>query len=315
MASTRRKENVRGAVISIPTATNRKYELNIPAMKDQVEWIVDQGVRTGKGVVMLGGGSGEGYFLPWEDHKRIIKTLVDAANGKVPTMTGIFEVNTDTAVMKAKYASDAGVDFIQYNPAHYEMPGDDEVLTHYKLMSDKVDVGIVAYNSPWATMNYEFTAPTIKKLSELENVWGIKWWSAVPGNYVQCMAQYADKVAFVVNTGPYTQYRALAYLMGAKGFISALGIFNPKAELRLLDLLERGKFEEYITEDEKFHSYEREIAGDATIVKGGVGEGTLARGEMLAVGKDFGPPYRPQREMTKEDIEKMRKIIKKAKLI
>lgn len=315
MASTRRKENLKGIVVSVPTAVNRRYELDLKKMRDHVTWLVDEGIRTGKGVVMLAGGSGEGYFIQFEEHKKIMKTLVDAANGKVPTMTGIFEVSTDEAVKKAKYAADVGIDFIQYNPAHYERPADDETFTHYKLVSDAADVGILAYNSPWSTMGYELTAGIMRKMLELEHVWGFKWFSYEPGSYVQCMEHFSSRANFIVNTGPFSQYRALAFLLGAKGYISQLANFKPRWELELLDLLERGEYAEYIKKDRKLRSYEREIAEATDIVKGAVGEGTLTKGEMVAAGKDFGPPYRPQREMSKEDIEKMRKIMKRAGVV
>jgi 4-hydroxy-tetrahydrodipicolinate synthase len=315
VSSTRKRENLKGIVASIPTAVNRRFEIDLKKMKDQVAWLVDEGIRTGKGVVMLAGGSGEGYFVPFEDHKKIMSALVDAANGKVPTMTGIFEVSTAEAVKKAKYAADVGVDFIQYNPPHYERPTDDEVFTHYQMVSDAAEVGIVAYNSPWATMGYEITAPQIERLLELEHLWGFKWFSYEPGSYVQCMERFSKKASFLVNTGPFTQYRALAYLLGANGFVSSTANFNPKGELLLLDLLERKEYAKFIVEDRKIHDYERQIAADTSMKKGGVGEGTMAKGEMAAAGKDFGPPYAPQTEMSKADIEKMRAIMKKTGVI
>jgi 4-hydroxy-tetrahydrodipicolinate synthase len=314
VGSTRKKENLKGIIVSVPTAVNRKYELDLKKMKEQVSWLVEQGVRTGKGVVMLAGGSGEGYFIPFEEHKKIMGALVDAANGKVPTMTGIFEVSADAAVKKAKYASDVGIDFIQFNPPHYEKPTDDEVFAHYKMVNDAAEVGILAYNSPWSTMEYEITAPLMERLVKLDHVWGFKWWSASPGSYVRCMELFSARTNFIVNTGPFTQYRAFAFLVGAKGFVSEMANFDPKSELRLLDLLERKEYAKYIQEDRRLHSFEREIA-EADLNRGGLGEGTMAKGKLAAAGKDFGPPYLPQTEMSKADIEKIRRIMEKSGVI
>jgi 4-hydroxy-tetrahydrodipicolinate synthase len=315
VSPTRKKENLKGIVVSVPTAVNRKYQLDLKKMKEHVAWLVDQGIRTGKGVIMLAGGSGEGYFIPFEEHKKIMEALVDAANGKVPTMTGIFEVSTAESVKKAKYASDVGIDYIQYNPPHYEKPTDDEVFTHYEMVSNAADVGIVAYNSPWSTMGYEITARLIERLIKLEHVWGFKWFSYEPGSYVECLEHFSDKANFLVNTGPFSQFRALAYLLGAKGFVSEMANFNPKGELLLLDLLERKEYSKYIQEDRRLRSFEREIAAATDINKGGLGEGTMSKGKLAAAGKDFGPPYKPQTEMSSVDIEKMRRIMKKSGVI
>jgi 4-hydroxy-tetrahydrodipicolinate synthase len=311
MTSTRRRENLRGIVVSAPTPVNRKYELDLRKLKEHVGWLVEQGIRTGKGVIMAAGGLGEGYFLTFEEHKKVIDALVDAANGKVPTMTGIYEVSTRAAVVKAKYASDAGIDFLQYNPPHYERPTDNEVYTHYEMVSNAADAGIMAYNTPWSAMGYEITVPLMERLVKLDHIWGFKWFSYDPGNYVQCLELFSNKANFIINTGPFSQYRSFAFMLGAKGFISEMANFNPKVELFLLDLLERKEYGRYLKEDKRLRAHEREIAAAANITKGGVGEGTTSKGHLAAAGKDFGPPFPPQTEMTKADIERMRSIMKK----
>jgi len=85
-----KKKKLKGVVVSLPTPANEKYEIDYERFKGHVSWLVSEGLVESKAVLMGAGGLGEGYFLTREEHEKIMEALVDAANDKVPTMTGIF---------------------------------------------------------------------------------------------------------------------------------------------------------------------------------------------------------------------------------
>jgi len=305
-----RKDKLRGIVVSLPTPTKENYEVDYERFKEHVSWLVDQGLVEGKAVLMGAGGLGEGYFLTREEHGKILEALVDAPNGKVPTMTGSFDVCTKEAVRRAEMAEDADIDFLQVNPPHYLTPVDEEVYTHYKMINDNVDVGIMIYNTPWCAMHYEIKPKLMERLVELDNVVGVKWTSFDPINFVTMLKQFSDRVNFIDNS----TLISLAFQLGARGYISLLGNIAPKAELYLLSLLENQEYEKFDREYKRLHAW-REVLGSAEEMGfQGIGEGTISKAIFEAVGKPIGPPLPPQRRVSKENLEKVRELFRKYKV-
>ena len=302
-----RKDKLRGIVVSLPTPTKENFEVDYEKFKQHVTWLIEQGLVQGKAVLIGAGGLGEGYFLTREEHEKIMRSLVDAANGRVPTMTGIFESCTKEAVRRAKMAEDIGVDFLQVNPPHYLAPVDDEAYTHYKMINDNADAGIMVYNTPWSAMNYEIRPKLMQMLAKLDNVAGVKWTSFDPINFVTMLKQFSDRLNFIDNS----TLTSLAFQLGAKGYISLLGNIAPKAELYLLSLLENQEYERFDQEYMKMHAW-REVLGSAEEMGyQGVGEGTITKAIFEAAGKPIGPPQLPQKRVSKEDIEKIKSLLEK----
>lgn len=302
----KRRDRLKGIVVSLPTPTNDNYEIEYKRFGEHVGWLVDQGLVEGKAVLMGAGGLGEGYFLTREEHENIMKSLVDAANGKVPTMTGIFEVSTKEAVRRAKIAEAIGIDFLQVNPPHYLAPVDDEVYTHLRIINDSAGVGIVVYNTPWSAMHYEIRPGLMERLVELDNVIGVKWTSFNTANFVTTLKQFSNKLNFIDNS----TLISLAFQLGAKGYISLLGNIAPKAELYLLSLLEHQEYERFDREYKRMHAW-REVMGSAEEMGyRGVGEGTISKAIFKAAGRPIGPPLPPQKEVSLRDLERIKSLLK-----
>lgn len=306
-----RRERLKGIVVSIPTPSKKDFEVDLEKFKEHVRWLIDEGMVEGKAVLMGAGGLGEGYFLTREEHYKVMETLVDAANGKVPTMTGIFESCTKEAIRRAKYAQDVGIDFLQVNPPHYLAPVDEEAFTHYKMINDNANVGIMVYNTPWAAMGFEIRPKLMEKLITLENVVGVKWMSFDSVNFIRVLKEFSDKVNFIDNS----TMTSLAFQLGAKGYISLLGNIAPKAELYLYSLLEKRDYEKFDNEHKRLHAW-REVLGAAEeLGYQGVVEGTISKAILQAIGKDFGPPFPPQRQVSLETVEKVKKILEAHKVL
>ena len=305
-----KKKKLKGVVVSLPTPTDEKYEIDYDKFKEHVSWLVSQGLIKGKAVLMGAGGLGEGYFLTREEHEKIMEALADAANGNVPTMTGMFQSCTKEAVRRAKTAQDIGVDFVQVNPPHYLAPLDEEVYTHFKMINDNADIGIMVYNTPWCAMNYEIKPELMEKLAELDNVVGVKWTSFDPINLVNMLKQFSSRLNFIDNS----TLISLAFQLGAKGYISLLGNVTPKAELYLLNLLENRRYGKFDQEYKRLHAW-REVLGSAEEMGfQGVGEGTITKAIFETVGRPIGPPLPPQRRVGKESLEKIKALFRENKV-
>jgi dihydrodipicolinate synthase/N-acetylneuraminate lyase len=302
-----KKDRLKGIVLSMPTPTKDNYELDLPKLKEHINWIIDEGMVEGKAVLMAGSGLGAAYFLTREEHMAVMKTLVDTVNGRVPTMTGIFDSCTKEAVAKAKYAQDIGIDFLQVNTPHYLAPTDDEAFMHYQWINDGSECGIVAYNTPWASMNFEIKPALLDRMLELDNFVGLKWASNDPVNLIMVLKNYSKKVNIIDNTDLTTE----AFHLGAKGYISLFGNIAPKAELYLLNLLETKQYEKFDEECGRLTAWRKVLGSAEELSFQGVGEGSITSAMFEAIGKPIGPPMPPQRRVSKESVDLIRDVLKK----
>jgi hypothetical protein len=57
------------------------------------------------------------------------------------------------------------------------VPTHTEVIEHFRLIAESVDIGIFAYNTPWAMPRpgYDFREPVFDAFVEMPNVVGVMW--------------------------------------------------------------------------------------------------------------------------------------------
>ncbi|QLH26371.1 dihydrodipicolinate synthase family protein [Streptomyces sp. Rer75] len=107
--------DLRGLVPAPVTAFTADGEVDHAANADLARWLVSvQGV---KGLVCLGH-AGEGTYLTPEEQVALIRTLVEAVEGRVPIIAGITTEGTKTAALEAKRAADAGATGALVYPSH-----------------------------------------------------------------------------------------------------------------------------------------------------------------------------------------------------
>ena len=248
----------------------------------------------GNGVLMIAGGLGEGYFLDDDEWRAMADTLAEAADGKTPTMIGLFELSARRALKKAQYAANAGIDFLQMAPPHYMVPSENDVFGHYKYVSDSADIGIMCYNIPWAMPKpgFELTEPLIERLLTLENVEGIKWSSHDARHYVRMLRLFGDKVPFIDNMSGLMN---LGPRLGIRGFIDFQCNVAPRLSLKKWELIQQKKWDELDEMELKMRidpAIKLVSPEEASWV--GMGEGPTSRLRLRAVGMNSGPEFPAQ---------------------
>ena len=303
----------------MPVFTKNIHELDLERFKEHISWLIDEGLVDGRGILMGGSGQSAAYLMTREQHESTMKALVDAANGRVPTMTGIFDISTDEAVRRAKMAADIGVDFIQVAPPHYLPPVDEEIYYHYRAINDNSDCGIMVYNTPWSSQ-FDMKPKLISKLIELENVTAFKWTSYSAVNLLSVLKEFSNKTIIMDNS---TQLASsLAFQLGAKAWVTFFGNISPKFELHLYDLILAKKYDIYEQELKKIRAWRifqsdpadmeamaREVGEHVDFY--GLGEGSITTAVFEAIGRPIGPPLPPQKIFSKEEVATIRRILEK----
>jgi 4-hydroxy-tetrahydrodipicolinate synthase len=143
-------------------------EVDYDCLKKLIEFQIENGTQ---GIVPCGT-TGESPTLSHDEHDRVVETVVDAVNGRVPVIAGAGSNSTAEAVRLAQHAAAAGADAcLSVNP--YYKPPQRGMVEHTKRMAE-AGLPIVLYNIPGRT-GVELAAETIAQMyEEIEQVVAVK---------------------------------------------------------------------------------------------------------------------------------------------
>jgi 4-hydroxy-tetrahydrodipicolinate synthase len=153
--------------IFVPNVTpfTRKGRLDIEALRACVRFWVESGVS---GLVPCGS-NGEAPYLSRQERKKVIETVVDEVNGKIPVVAGTGSMSTRETILLSKDAEDLGVDAVLVVTPFYYKLADREILEHYRI-----NIPMVVYNAPKFTGVSLEPAVIHQLASENERLIGVK---------------------------------------------------------------------------------------------------------------------------------------------
>jgi len=222
-----------GAVIVVQvTPFTNNEDLDILALRSNTEFLVEN-ARHGPLVLTPLGSTGEFYALNFEEYKKIVNTVIDASNGKIPVIVGAAQAGTKVTIEYAKYAQDAGADGVQIVLPYYHPVNEEGLFLHYKQICESLDIGIVIYNNPDVSKLYMRPQLLKKLVEECDNIVAIKENTPFIPTLYQHIVLSGDKVAIYQGRGEWW-YAATAHL-GVKGYVSSYANFMPKLCLELLN--------------------------------------------------------------------------------
>ena len=140
---------------------------------DSLKKLCDYYVENKADGFVVCGTTGEPATLTYEEKKSILHFVVKNYGEKLPVLGGISASSTEIAMQEAIKLQDAGADGLLVLSPPYIKPSQKGIFEHYKFVSESVSIPTIIYNIPHRTgVNIEFD--TIKKLSELQNIFAIK---------------------------------------------------------------------------------------------------------------------------------------------
>ena len=134
-----------------------------------VQWHIASGTD---GIVSMGT-TGESATLNNNEHLEVIRQTLRFADGKIPIIAGTGANSTSEALFLTAAAKKLGVAAVLLVTPYYNKPTQEGLYQHYKLIAEKVKIPQILYNVPGRTA-VDMLPATIKRLSNLENIVGIK---------------------------------------------------------------------------------------------------------------------------------------------
>jgi dihydrodipicolinate synthase/N-acetylneuraminate lyase len=292
-----------GCLIAVPTLfRDDDLELNLPAMRRHIRFLLEGGVRQGNAVLLVCGGAGDFTTLSVEERLRIAEAVLDEACGKVGVMLGAQSTNLREITALARGAARLGVVALQVAPPFYHVHTDDDVCEFLDAIGQSADVGLVFYTTYWVS---KISLDLIARVIEIPNVVGLKW--AVPNTheYMKGLQLFAKKVCVIDNQLLFV----LAHMLGAAGVNTHPGNYWPEWSVRFWGLLEAGKYRE--AQDESLRVVTPYYDLSYEIEKYTGGEGHLDKLCLELVGLDSSRGRLPMRDIRPAYREKVRQMLRR----
>ena len=211
----------KGAITAIVTPFKENGELDLESLKGLVEFQIKNHID---GIVPCGT-TGESPSLNEEEHVEVVKTVVDAANGKVPVIAGAGSNSTEHAIELTRKAADIGATATLHVCPYYNKPTQEGLYRHFSAIAKAVDLPIVIYNIQGRTAVNMETATLARLAKEYSNIVGVK---EASGNVAQMMDVINELPKnFAVISGDDNLTLPLMAL-GGKGVISVASNIVPK---------------------------------------------------------------------------------------
>lgn len=196
-------------------------EIDYVSLKRLIEWQIQEGTDA----LVMAGTTGESATLSKEEKLALFRFTVDLVKGRVPVIAGTGSNSTSDSISLSKEAEKLGVDGLLLVTPYYNKPSQRGLYAHYKAVADAVNLPIILYNVPGRT-SVDLLPETVVKLSEIENIVGLKEASGEPDRAETILKEVKDN--FRVYSGNDNEICAFM-ARGAHGVISVLSNVVPKA--------------------------------------------------------------------------------------
>lgn len=291
----------KGIIPAMVTPLDDQGHINEGALRKLTNHLIDGGVH---GLFPVGS-QGEFFSLTFEQKKEAIRIVVDETRDQVPVYAGTGAVTTREAIETTKMAQDLGVSAVSAITPYFLVPSQRELITHYTAIAKACpNLPILLYSNPDRTQ-VPFPTSTVLELAAVENIVGIKDSSgdmSLTAEYIR-LTRGMD---FHVLMGRDTLiYAALCY--GAKGSICATGNVDPRVPVEI--------YEAFLAGDHR-RALEAQYRLAPLRIAFGLGTFPVVIKEALnMIGIEAGPAVPPVGPMTRENREKLRKILMEMGLI
>lgn len=159
-----------GSLTALSTPFTSDGRVDLEAFAALVDWQI----REGTAGLVPAGTTGEASTLTHAEHRQVIQTCVQAAQGRVPVMAGAGSNSTAEAVALAQDAERLGADAVLVVTPYYNSPTQEGLYLHFKTVAQAVSLPVFIYNIPPRSV-VDMTPATMGALArDAANIVGVK---------------------------------------------------------------------------------------------------------------------------------------------
>ena len=144
-------------------------KVDFGALERLIEWHISEG---SDGLVAVGT-TGESPTVSKDEHKEVIKRVVDVVGGRVPVVAGTGSNATAQSLDMLQHAEKVGADAALVVTPYYNKPNQAGLLTHYRTLHDGSNLPIILYNIPGRCV-IDILPETMAEMARWPRIVGVK---------------------------------------------------------------------------------------------------------------------------------------------
>ncbi|QBZ83591.1 4-hydroxy-tetrahydrodipicolinate synthase [Hydrogenovibrio crunogenus] len=140
---------------------------------DALERLIEFHIKSKTKAIVAMGTTGESATLDFQEHRDVVRFVVEKTAGRIPVIAGTGANSTTEAIELTQYAKEVGADACLLVTPYYNKPTQEGLYLHYKKIAQTVDIPQILYNVPGRTA-CDLLPETIGRLSTINNIIGVK---------------------------------------------------------------------------------------------------------------------------------------------
>jgi 4-hydroxy-tetrahydrodipicolinate synthase len=243
------------------------------------------------------GSTGEFAYLGWQQRRRVVEVVLEAAKGRVPVVAGVASTTIADAVFQARELERLGCAGILAILEAYFPVTDEGVFAYFKAIAEAVSIPVVLYTNP-NFQRSDLSLAVIERLSRIPNVKYIKDASFNTGRLLSIINRVQGRMQVFAAS---SHVPACVMLIGGVGWMAGPACVAPRQSVELYELCRRGEWAAAMEKQRPLWSLNQAFAkyNLAACIKGG----------LELQGYEVGPPLPPQEPLTPEGVEEVRRAL------
>ena len=210
-----------GTGVALATPFKKDLSIDTEALIKVVNFSIDGGVE----YLVILGTTAENATMSQPEKEFVIKTIIEANNGRLPLVLGVGGNNTMEVVEELKTRDLSQFVAILSISPYYNKPTQEGIYQHFKAVSEASPIPVILYNVPSRTGSNVLPSTVMRLANDCKNIVAIK---EAAGDIIQAMQLLKNKPKdFLVLSGD-DMIALPMVLAGGSGVISVIAQGFPK---------------------------------------------------------------------------------------
>ena len=282
------------------TALTTPFDADEQIDVNKLEVVVDRSIKAGVDGVVAAGSTGEVGALSSDERLRLVDTVIEHADGRVPVIAQTGATTSGEAIRLSRAAEKSGADVLMLITPFYEPLSTEETVTYIKDVASSVELPIMLYNIP-AVTGVNLDPATVRSLAEeVDNIRYIKDSSANWEQALQLIHHHSDVIGTFIGWDSYI-YSAL--VEGAAGVMAGAANVVPDEIVAVNRLITDGDLHGALAKWRELYPVIDSMISVPFI--------SAVKAGLALQGEPVGAPRRPTAELPAEQVERIGRALKK----
>lgn len=232
--------NLRGVGVAFITPFKEDESVDYEALIR----LVDYQIQNNTDYLVVLGTTAETATLTETEKTKIVETVINRVNGRIPIVLGVGGNNTRAIVDQLKNGNFDGIDAILSVVPYYNKPSQEGIYQHYKAIAEASKLPVILYNVPGRTGVNMTAETTLRLANEFGNIVAIKEASGDMAQMDDIIKRKPDNFDVISGDDGIT---FPLITLGAIGVISVIGNAFPKEFSRMTRLALEGDYQSALT--------------------------------------------------------------------